>query len=42
MEKSDVVYYIPLADFPATYVGETRRNLSKRLDDHKKAGRKNG
>ena len=34
VEKSDGVYCIQCADCPATYVGETKRKLSKRLDDH--------
>ena len=34
VEKSDGVYWIQCADCPATYVGETKRKLSKRLDDH--------
>ena len=37
MERSNVVYCIPCAECPATYVGETKRKLCKRIDEHKRA-----
>ena len=40
VERSDVAYYVPCADCPATCVGETRRRLCKRIDEHKRAVQK--
>ena len=37
MERSNIVYCIPCADCPATYVGETKRRLGKRVDQHRRA-----
>ena len=39
MKKSNVVYCIPCAESPATYVGETKRKLCKRVDEHMRAVR---
>ena len=39
MKKSNVVYCIPCAECPATYVGETKRKLCKRVDEHMRAVR---
>ena len=40
LERSNVVYCIPCADCSATYVGETKRKLGNRLDDHRRAVQK--
>ena len=37
MKKSGVVYRIPCADCDKSYVGQTGRNLSVRIKEHKKA-----
>ena len=37
MKKSGVVYRIPCADCDTFYVGQTGRNLSLRIKEHKKA-----
>ena len=37
MKKSGVVYRIPCADCGKSYVGQTGRNLSLRIKEHKKA-----
>ena len=37
MKKSGVVYRIPCADCDKSYVGQTGRNLSLRIKEHKKA-----
>ena len=39
MKKSNVVYCIPCAECPVTYVGETKRKLCKRVDEHMRAVR---
>ena len=37
MQKSGVVYKIPCASCPASYIGQTGRRLQQRLDEHKRA-----
>ena len=37
MERSNMVYRIPSAECPATYIGETKRKLCKRIEEHKRA-----
>ena len=37
MKKSEVVYRIPCADCDKSYVGQTGRNLSLQIKEHKKA-----
>ena len=39
MKKSNVVYCIPCAECLATHVGETMRELCKRVDEHMRAVR---
>ena len=42
MQKSGVVYKIPCASCPASYIGQTGRRLQQRLDEHKRAIRQAG
>ena len=37
VQKSGVVYKIPCASCPASYIGQTGRRLQQRLDEHKRA-----
>ena len=37
MQKSGVVYKIPCASCPASYIGQTGCRLRQRLDEHKRA-----
>ena len=37
MQRSGVVYKIPCASCPASYIGQTGRRLQQRLDEHKRA-----
>jgi len=37
MQKSGVVYKIPCASCPASYIGQTGCRLQQRLDEHKRA-----
>ena len=37
MERLDVVYCIPCGGCRTTYIGETKRRLCKRIDEHKRA-----
>ena len=37
MERSDVAYCIPCGNCLAIYVGETKRRLCRRVDEHKRA-----
>ena len=37
LDVKGVVYSIPCADSPATYIGETRRTLKVRMAEHKRA-----
>ena len=39
LERSNVVYKIPCASCPASYIGQTGRRLRQRLDEHKRAVR---
>ena len=39
LQKSSVVYKIPCAHCPASYVGQTSRRLCQRLEEHKRAVR---
>ncbi len=39
-ERRDVIYEIPCAECPSTYIGETGRTLAKRIGEHKQAVRR--
>ena len=39
LQRSGVVYKIPCANCPASYIGQTGRRLHQRLDEHKRAVR---
>ena len=39
IQKSGVVYKIPCASCPASYIGQTGRKLRQRLDEHRRAVR---
>ena len=37
LDKPNVVYRVPCAGCAASYVGQTRRRLAQRLEEHKKS-----
>lgn len=40
MERLNVVYHVPIVDCHADYLGQTKRKLGKRLDEHRRAVQK--
>ena len=39
LQRSGVVYRIPCSDCPASYIGQTKRRLHQRIEEHKRAVR---